>query len=336
MECHLYIVAEPGPRQIPIGVVLHPTDVIDVFLGRDEVGLARLRIKHLGESVSKHYIGESRTTHSGFNKPLFFRESRETLGKIGDVEILEIPDPSWQVGNSHESRWVYERFSRDWLVEQVAKRHPGALILLTDLDEFPSVDQIRIGQDQSVSRPVLSIPMKLSYRKVNLVLPEIRRWNKGKFVRASSVRPGIRLSRAPNVPGEIGCHFSYFGFTSSDLASKLRSFAHGEFDLELIHSRRFFSLAEAAQLDHLARAVSPGLGLLRWEPPGELSSVQRRVWEAKPTVFQESPTEIPLNIRLLVAANLARSVGRARRGNLRLAERLVEKSEQLVLDWKAK
>lgn len=265
------------------------SEIIDVVLGLQERRVLDFRLRYLATHVKKFYVGEARFTHQGGTKELFFsRWKADGRWKSENLEIVEIPPPC---SESALGSWGLERHSREWLVGYVAKRHPRATLLVCDLDEIPSREQLDWIKDVADRTECGSLPMKLAYRRANWVLGRSGHflWNKAFFVIAPALRKQLREKILPLAPGEPGLHMSYVDFSAVEIAQKLRSFAHTEFAGHSDYQPGWLNLADSARIDHLGRYELPRQGLLLTERQDQLNDVQRFALEFDPRWFEFSP-----------------------------------------------
>lgn len=273
-------------------------EIIDVVLGRDEIDLLKFRVGYLEGVASKTYVGESRSTHSYQSKPLYFQE---IAGRAPEDhtrwESTEIPEPDEQM--QALGPWAFEQHSRDWLVSEVIKRHPDALILLCDIDEVPSREQVLLGVDWLKPGKVGSFPMKFSYRRGNWVFrPSKNYWTKAKMFHASDYEPGLRLRKTAWIPGDPGVHFSFVGLPPQKIGEKLKSYAHNEYARDELSAPELMAFCDFHGIDHLGRAFAWGNGVFKWEAFEELSEVQRQARRMFPHWFSGDGPHSPLTTRL--------------------------------------
>jgi hypothetical protein len=147
--------------------------IVDAFLGFNEINLAEFRISYLSGHIDHTVIGESRTTHSGVAKKLFFKEWHEGIDPSlrTKITVVEIP-----LDNFSES-WGREIGSREFLAEYVKFNFPGAKFILSDLDEIPSTSQIDSLNENS---GIFHFTTPTYYRRVNWKLKDKHStWSRG-------------------------------------------------------------------------------------------------------------------------------------------------------------
>lgn len=139
---------------------------VDAVLVNDEFEMVQFRKKYLSATVHCHFLGESRTTFSGKQKALYFREHKKLFPhEYENIEIIEIPGFAGQVGITSFER---ENLQRDYFAEAVCKTlPPETVIFFGDVDEVPSKSQVRFAQESLGQDGCLSVPMVYSYRRAN-------------------------------------------------------------------------------------------------------------------------------------------------------------------------
>lgn len=279
--------------------------IVDAVVANDEMDLARFRITFLMPVVSKFYIAESQQTFQGRDKPLNFRPQLKQLQSLGaDVEIIEIP----RSPDDHlfSDAWERGRYQRYWFLEQVAKRHPKATIIFTDIDEVPSHEQLRWAQNNLSRNDIYSLPMQFVLRFSNWLLePVHQKYQPGVVLKASAFRPNIRDAGFPPVKGEKGAHLSYVGFSAEQVKEKFSSFEHVELDLEHFYQGNVLDFSNKWGIDHIGRPGQPGFGLLREAKGADMNSVLAASVNQFPFWFRAFPQEA--KIRRLVASSALNS-----------------------------
>lgn len=291
--------------------MLSPVEVIDVAPVRDELGLAAFRCRYLAPLVTKTYFGEAGFTHSGEPKPLHFEQKFDGFDRgLAEVEVVTIPTPP--EGIFHGNRWFLEKYSREWLVEYVVQKHPNAIIMVSDLDEIPTREQIDGGKSRVLEQGPRAFPMRTAYRKANWIMsPNRPSWKKAKVALARHYTPGLRLRFTRSVPGEPGVHFSYLGMKAEDIRLKYSQFAHQEFDHKTLSSDSFIGLSDDYRLDHLGRSTPPGFGLLHQQAFEEMGEPQQELLKDHPEFFSFEVSRHTLFDRLLAAQAVSRVVASA-------------------------
>ena len=288
--------------------------IVDAVLANTEWDLVVLRASYLAPKVDKLYIGESLVTFSGREKDAFFaRRASELTGLGFRVEVVEIPIPPDVL--DQRDRWSIETYARNYFLQTVAEKHPKDLILFSDVDEIPSLDQVeRLGNGAPLTE-IFSVPTQVCLRRANWVEYFPEQWG-GKWGNALSGElwvPRIRRGRYRFATGEAGAHFSYVGMDASAIRGKYQAFSHGELDRDDLASEEFLGFCDHFHISHLGRALERGAGLLSVAREDQLTDIQQAVARLKPEWCDFAPVSAPLH-RRLVASWLVFSIVRGRAG----------------------
>jgi hypothetical protein len=283
--------------------------VVDAVLANDEWDLIVFRFRYLAPAVDKFYIGESTVTFAGQPKEPFFANRLRKLESLGfDVEVIDLAIAEELLAAGE--RWAIETHARNTLLEAVASKHPEDLVLFSDVDELPSLDQVRNLVSQGSELTITSIPTQVCLRKANWIEYQPDQW-RGKWgngLLGKQWVPRIRRGTYPRVGGEPGAHFSYVGMTAADVRRKYQAFSHGELDRDEMASDEFLGFADFFHISHLGRALEPGAGLLTVVQPPDFTSVQKQAFEHHPAWFSLDPIHQPTVRRLVASWILFREV----------------------------
>lgn len=255
--------------------------VVTCALINDELNLAAFRRQYYQDLVDHHYFFEANLTHSGTPKPLHLAES-QLFASVPNVTVVRIPIPS-QV-QKVDSRWAIEEYSRDWAMWFVARRHPDDLIVLSDIDEIPSIDQLAFANGLNPSKRILSLPLVVSHRRVNWKSSEY--WGAAKAFIGRNASPGIRFYPAKRGLGVAGAHLKYMGFRQPEIRRKHADFAHDEFDSVIGTSPEVVEICDAYRLAYPPRLGGTGrIGLLTVLENEGLGPVEKAYANFRPDHF---------------------------------------------------
>ena len=247
--------------------------IYDCFTFYNEFEILEIRLHELASIVDYFILVEATKTHSGVCKPLFFSENRDRYKCFSDriihvvVDDMPIPDD----GN----RWLLENHQRRCIARGLMHCRPNDLILISDVDEMPSIDLISNMRNQITNNCFMAELGEIIYEKflffqkikIPIVNKVFRKFSKlfipksrivkclhrhyeyylngyvtddlrgTTFIRFSTLKRifnkdtnAARWLR--NMPHDLthgGWHFSYLG-NASQIAKKIHSFAHSEFD----------------------------------------------------------------------------------------------------------
>lgn len=260
--------------------------LVDAFLGYDEIELGMFRVKYLSGLVSHTIIAESDTSHRGSRKQLFFSEYLSNNKKSQpSIEVLNLDL------NGYKDGWSKEIASRELLANYLYSKYPNCFFILSDLDEIPSHQQVRLALKANQNLHFLSPTF---YRRANWQLSDQHRdWAHGVIGHTSRpiARNGSRFEKLEILScDDNGAHLSYLAKDENAVLKKFsRVLDHGT-DFEQIQSKELISLADKFQVDHIGRFFAENHGLLNNVPIDKLSSVQRELLKQHPQFFCFTPT----------------------------------------------
>ena len=276
--------------------------VVDAVLANDEWDLFLFRCRYLSPKVDKFYVGESAVTFSGLKKGLFFSDRLDELRALDKpVQVIKIEIPERLLHGVQ--RWAIETYARDSFLEQVAELHPNDVILFSDLDEIPSVDQVAMLSSPGFDLRIVSIPTQVCLRMANWVEYQPDEWQGkwGNGLIGKFWTPRIRRGQYPLAPGQPGVHLSYVGMDAPDVRQKYRAFSHGELDRDDTASVELLRFADFFHISHLGRAFDRGAGLLTVVQQDDFCDVQAKAFELHPEWFGLMPVH-QSKVRRLVAS----------------------------------
>ena len=252
-------------------------------MGLNEIPLAKFRIDYLKPIVDRTIILESNLTHSGKPKEFFFTNwlTTNSSSKM-DVEVVQIDL------KGVEGAWNRERYSRDYLVKYIYDRYPNCTFVLSDLDEIPSLNQVRESA-KSLDRH-LHLHTPTSYRFANFMLTSQagRNWNRVVIGSTNFNRlpQGGRFHKLPQgYSVDRGIHISHLQFEEESISFKLDSFAHEELANHDLGSETVLKYANYWAVDHLGRFFSDMHGLLDVRPIEKFSGIQKSMFQHNPNWF---------------------------------------------------
>lgn len=181
--------------------------IIDVFMFGNELDMLEGRLGELDAVVDRHVLVESRTTHRGALKPLWYEENKERFAPWHDKILHVVTDLP-----SHPDPWVREHAQRDAAMEAldvIAK--DDDVVVIADVDEFwpQGFDFGTVNQ----SNPAVSFRQRLAMYAVDWEHPEphvctvAANWGALKGKSLAAVRDNRHAY--PIVPG--GWHLTWLG-----------------------------------------------------------------------------------------------------------------------------
>ena len=151
--------------------------IIDCFMYFDEDLLLDLRLNILNKYVDKFIICEASYNHKGIKKKLNFDISKfsKFRSKINYIILEEQPDYLKIINNNDSeekknSKILFNSINRDifqrnYLLSEIKKCHDEDMILISDLDEIPNLENINF------QNKINFFCQKMFYYKFNLIYP---------------------------------------------------------------------------------------------------------------------------------------------------------------------
>lgn len=202
--------------------------IIDCFPFFNELELLEIRLNYLNPVVDQFILVESTKTHSGMDKPLYYKDNlrlfKEFHSKIVHVIVNDMPPVI--MGD----RWALENYQRNAILNGLnyLKPEDNDYILIGDLDEIPDRDLV-------INQPMGTYDQKCFMYYLNVQSEE--HWNgtigvkfnvfKSRFKSPQELR-NHRSSLEPIRNG--GWHFGWLGDYDRVMA-KIKAFAHTEVDV---------------------------------------------------------------------------------------------------------
>lgn len=278
--------------------------IYDCFTFNDEVEILKTRIKYLESLVSYFVIAESNRTFSGLEKPFFADKVIQSLGfdlkRFIRVKYV-FPDSLLLDFQKNGSRWPLERFARESLSKVIDGLSSTDYVILSDVDEIPSLEQVRksisLNQLSRVSTPV-------HYGKLNWKIRGNDPWLTVKIGPADffSDLNEIRYAVVPVIHvAQTGMHFSDMFKQYEDIKRKAMSSAHSEFDIEEQEFRKVAEYSTQFKTEYRGRFFRKGMGLV--DVTTSLNEQQNLLKSFAPEFFDETETP-PYYKRVCASYNL--------------------------------
>lgn len=232
----------------------HKAQLFDGFTFFNELDILKLRLTLLHPVVDYFIIVESTQTFTGNQKPLHFAENRHDFAPFLDKIIHVIVDDMPNTDNP----WEREYFQRDAIVRGLANAEADTLLLASDVDEFIRPDLLEATRTTVNGREPARFLLNNFYFHTNYqnVFGPFKEWP-GPFVvsvnaldtTVSEMRRAVMSSawtypRTASFVADAGWHFSYLGDTSK-FHYKLKSFSHGEREVQQAHEMSIEDLTQA-------------------------------------------------------------------------------------------
>ena len=156
-------------------------NIYDCFMYYDEDMLLDLRLHVLDKNVKKFVITEATYTHNGSKKDLQFdiNKFKKFRDKINYIivdkpppNLLQIYDddlPEKKAEKLILNGYARDNFQRENLSKGLNKSEDGDLIIVSDLDEIPNLDETNLN---NIKEKLIIFKQKMFYYKLNLLYDE--------------------------------------------------------------------------------------------------------------------------------------------------------------------
>lgn len=241
--------------------------IIDAFIFFNELQLLEVRLNELAEVCDFFVIVEAAQTFGGRSKSYCFLDHKDRFSKfLHKIIYFQIPKLPPIPEDTESDRFRLEEFQRNRLFDAIT-HIPNVgykdIVLISDVDEIPSVSGIRRAAEMLSSHEVVSFAQD-HYRGClqERVADEWALWPGTIAVKyemfsrftPNALRAEARIDRfditsmnrnvALDVVDEGGWHLSYFG-GSAAVSWKVASFAHGAPDSVVQYNREAIEAHQA-------------------------------------------------------------------------------------------
>jgi len=226
--------------------------VYDCFIFFNELDLLEIRLNTLDEFVDYFVLVESTITHSGKDKPLYYRDNKDRFSKFSN-KIIHIVVEDTPNGNSFER----DVFQKNCMIRGLKNCDDDDLVITSDLDEIPNPRALSEVIKNCQHDKVYHFAQDLFYYFLNL--KEIsgnllsytgefqgvseKKWLGSKLCKFKFLKDKpVSILRHPEMKNvgvrvpQGGWHFTYLG-GEEKIKTKLESFSHQEFNNDQIKSR---------------------------------------------------------------------------------------------------
>jgi beta-1,4-mannosyl-glycoprotein beta-1,4-N-acetylglucosaminyltransferase len=259
--------------------------IFDCFMFNDEIDLLKFRIGYYWQTVERFIVAESRVSFSGAKKELLALKTFERLGiDKNRYTIIDYTPSMVYIKQLQGERWPIERYARQSLSREIRLLNPSDTVMLSDVDEIASIEQIKMYES---CQEITSLLTPLSYRKANWISIQGRNWRTFKIGPAKEFDDlnEIRYRKTRLERKFPGAHFSYLSLSTGDVVSKSNHSAHKEHQLNLGDAKSLMSFADDYMVDHLGRFERQGFGLLKVIKPKNLSTVGLAFFKYEPKYY---------------------------------------------------
>jgi len=247
--------------------------IFDCFMYYDEDLILDLRLNYLNQYVDKFIIVESTYTHSGRDRKLLFNINKYSKfkNKIEYIVLNKLPKGLMKVNetdseNEKNSKYILnavkrENLQRNMITEGIELASPDDLIIISDLDEIPNLEDCNIKE---IKNKIILFKQKFFYYKFNLKLLNYP-WHGSKACKKKDLispqwlrnvkdkiyppwRVDTFLSKKKYQDIKIisngGWHFSNIK-TPADIEKKMKTYLHHrEYELNPIGEKRISEIIE--------------------------------------------------------------------------------------------
>lgn len=213
--------------------------IVDCFIFYNELDLLQYRLEILYDIVDYFVIVESKYTHNGKEKQLYFQENIEKIQKympkIVHIILDTFPYIYPNINYDKREQWENEHFQRNQIILGLNKiqMEPNDIFTICDLDEIPNPNLFfAIKHGNFIIDKIYSLEQDFYYYNLNTnsntkwYHPKICNYGVYKMLNLSCEQ--IRAIYAAYII-HGGWHLSYFG-DSKFIQNKLSNFAHQEYN----------------------------------------------------------------------------------------------------------
>lgn len=246
--------------------------LVDCTVVNDEVELLRARLRHLEGVVDRFVVVEARQDFRGRPKPAHVAASGVLDFAGTPITHLVLDDLGVHDSlGARDAAWARERTQRDALTALTDAFDPTDVLIVADVDEFPSREACEVLR-RGIPAPVA---LEMEHCIGFLDLCTRHPWTFPFAVPAGEVGSPHELrfrSNRPLLLRSAGWHLSYLGGPDSQ-RHKLGTLAHTELDRDLLRNGR-----------HLRRCARLGC-----HPSGTWKWLEHRPLERLPASLREDP-----------------------------------------------
>lgn len=211
--------------------------IYDCFILNDEVDILNLRLHELNDYVDYFVIVESKQTHSGKEKPLYFKLNEELFKKFDDkiyhIVIDSFPEPE----EGADPNWFRENYQRNQIKTALKSiiPKPTDFIMISDVDEIPHPESIDFLDKLVPPDQWRTFKMRWFHWNLNWEFADawpgtqIIRWGDLSNTTPQNLRDK-RYDTSRVLDYFRGWHLSWFG-GAEKTHKKLQDFAHQELPL---------------------------------------------------------------------------------------------------------
>ncbi len=215
--------------------------IYDCFQYFNEDHILDLRFNILNDRVDYFVISESTKTHQGKEKKLNFDPNNFKKFKEKIIYLVADYEKNVNFVNHKGGESIIEQHQRNFLGEGIKKADDNDLIILSDSDEIPDLNKLPQIDDR---KKFIAFSQNMYMYKLNLQNLEESNWIGSRLTKKKNINimqklrnlkfkkyPFWRLDKKSTQIIKGGWHFSFLQ-TPEDIAKKITSYSHGEFNLD--------------------------------------------------------------------------------------------------------
>jgi len=233
---------------INFGMDIKQPKIYDCFLFDHELDMLNLRLHEMGEHVDKFVLIESRQSHTGKEKELYFQKHRNLFKKfLNKIEhiIVDLPDEvlyePYPPGENEEDRLnkFRENYNRNCIKDALEKIKPedDDIIIISDVDEVWDDDilyrlknnQVQFDTFKTILQRWQYWNFRWDFENMTWPGPAFCRWSYLKTTTPQKIR-NLRYENETHLNDVNGWHMSWFGSVECNM-HKLRNTHHQELNI---------------------------------------------------------------------------------------------------------
>jgi hypothetical protein len=285
--------------------------IYDCFMFNDEREILELRLRYLEDVVDFFVIAESQQNFSGELKEIQSDAIFEKLG-IPPERIIRVNyifnEEQLNLLFGPRGKYALERIARNSLINVINTLKDADYVILSDVDEIPTKNQLRVALSES---QVCSLLTPLHYGKMNWLSPDGFDWN---TVKVGSAKHFVnqdlntfKYKRFKVIRANPGGHFSDQFRSVDEVLTKAKNSSHTEFNKNSDFQKTIFEYSQDYRINHFGRFLRRGMGLIEHVEAHQLNEIQRLAVEHKIFDFDFSKPEKTFLVRLLASYRVTKS-----------------------------
>ena len=235
-------------KLVNFGLKMNQPKIYDCFLFDHELDMLNLRLHEMGDYVDRFVLIESRQSHTGKDKELYFQKHRDLFKKFQhkiEHVVIDLPDEvlyePYPQGENEEDRLnkFRENYNRNAIKDVLERINPddNDIILISDVDELWDDDILRRLKNNEVEFDTFKTikqrwhywSFKWDFENMTWPGPAFCRWSYLKTTKPQEIR-NVRYDSEAHLYDVNGWHLSWFGTVENNL-HKLRNTHHQELNI---------------------------------------------------------------------------------------------------------